>query len=144
MNISPTSPFLNIRVCSNSTFLTNIPIQNNARGILVNISSSLLNVISPTNPFLNIRVIENLAFQLRLPTLNNVRGSIRSLDRLAIGVRLITIDERFPDKANHLIKRGAESDGSLLLKNNNKMAELPKDIIPSVEFGFFIERENLW
>jgi len=73
-----------------------------------------------------------------------VRGLIRSLDRLAIRVRLITIDERFPDKANLLIKRGAESDGSLLLKNNNKMAELPKDIIPSVEFGFFIERENLW
>jgi len=30
---------LYVRVCSNSTFLTNIPIQNNARGILVNISS---------------------------------------------------------------------------------------------------------
>ena len=73
-----------------------------------------------------------------MPTLNNVRGLIRSLDRLAIRVRLITIDERFPDKANLLIKRGAESDGSLLLKNNNKMAELPKDIIPSVEFGFLL------
>jgi hypothetical protein len=33
---------------------------------------------------------------------------------------------------------GTESDGSLLYKNNIKMAELPKDMDPTVKFGFFV------
>ena len=53
--------------------------QNNAKGLLVNISSSLLNVISPSKPFLNIRVSKNYAFLTIPHPKNNVRGNIRRL-----------------------------------------------------------------
>jgi hypothetical protein len=35
-------------------------------------------------------------------------------------------------------KRGTESGGSLLLKNDKKMAELPKDIVPYGGVGLFV------
>jgi hypothetical protein len=54
-----------VRVSSNSSFQPIPHPPNNARGFLVNISSSLLNVISPTNPFSNVRVSKNFAL---LPT----------------------------------------------------------------------------
>jgi len=34
---------------------------------------------------------------------------------------------------------GTESGGSLLHKNKKKMAELPKDIYPTLELGFFVD-----
>jgi hypothetical protein len=56
--------FLNVRVSSKHLKHATSDHQNNARGLLVNISSFLLNVISPTNPFLNISLCNNLYLRL--------------------------------------------------------------------------------
>jgi hypothetical protein len=66
--------FLYVRVSSKHLKQATSYHQNNARGLLGNISSLLLNAISPTDPFLNIRGGKNHAFKSNSLSTNNVRA----------------------------------------------------------------------
>jgi hypothetical protein len=68
----------------------------------------------------------------------NAEGLIRDLDRLTFRANLNNIVKRFPDKANLLARVGRKVADLYPLKNDTKMAELPKDDGSYGGVGLFI------